>query len=212
MTFSFPSRVYPILDTGALRLRGLEAESVARAWLDGGARLLQYRHKSAWRRETAEELERIAQLCREFQAQLIVNDRADFAVIAGTGLHVGQDDLSPSDARRLIGARLLGLSTHTTEQLRMADAEPADYLALGPIFSTTSKANPDSDVGLANLAAWRRLTRKPLVAIGGITAETAPAVLASGADCVAVIGALLPESNDLTGIRARMEEWIKLTK
>ena len=203
------SRVYPIADTEILARRGFEPTGFVQALLDGGARLVQFRHKSVYTRKSYEDLEAIAALCRAAGAQLIVNDRADFAAIFDAGLHVGQDDLPPLLARRVIGGRMLGLSTHTEAQLRAAAGESVDYVALGPIFRTASKRNADPEVGVQNLKTWRPLVAKPLVAIGGITLENAEAVLAAGADCVAVIGALLPESNDLGQVKARMETWIR---
>jgi len=125
--------------------------------------------------------------------KLIMNDRADLCLAAGfDGLHVGQDDLSPEAARMIIGpARWLGVSTHNAEQLAEADKTSAEYLAIGPVFATSSKANPDPVVGLAGVRRARELTRKPLVAIGGITRANARSVIEAGADSVAVISDLL---------------------
>jgi len=125
--------------------------------------------------------------------KLIMNDRADLCLAAGLdGLHIGQDDLSPESARKIIGPpRWLGVSTHNPEQLAEADKTSADYLAIGPIFATTSKANPDPVVGLEGIRRARELTRKPLVAIGGITRANARSVIEAGANAVAVISDLL---------------------
>jgi len=127
------------------------------------------------------------------RAKLILNDRADLCLAAGFGgLHVGQGDLSPEAARRIIGANLwLGVSTHNPEQITEADKTDADYLAIGPVFATTTKANPDPVVGLAGVRRARELTRKPLVAIGGITRYNARSVIEAGADSVAVISDLI---------------------
>jgi thiamine-phosphate pyrophosphorylase len=124
---------------------------------------------------------------------LIMNDRADICIAAGyEGVHLGQDDLSPEGARTVIGqTRILGVSTHNLEQLREADAGPADYIAFGPVFATSSKRDPDPVVGLDGIRAARAATRKPLVAIGGITRANAQSVIDAGADSVAVIGDLL---------------------
>jgi thiamine-phosphate pyrophosphorylase len=124
---------------------------------------------------------------------LIMNDRADICLAADfQGVHVGQDDLSPDGARTVIGVnRILGVSTHNLEQLREADAGPADYIAYGPVFKTSSKRNPDPLVGLEGLRAARAATKKPLVAIGGITRANAKSVIDAGADSVAVIADLL---------------------
>jgi thiamine-phosphate pyrophosphorylase len=138
-----------------------------------------------------------------------VNDRADIARLASAALHLGQDDLTPTDARRVVSAgTIIGFSTHNERQLREAANEPADYLAFGPIFGTVSKQNPDPVVGVEELRRLRPLTDRPLVAIGGITRANAPDVLAAGADSVAVIGDLFPDDGD---IRARVEEWIRRT-
>jgi thiamine-phosphate pyrophosphorylase len=130
-----------------------------------------------------------------------MNDRADLCIAAGfEGLHVGQDDLLPKSARRIIGAdRGLGVSTHNPEQLAEADKTSADYLAIGPIFATGSKANPDPIVGPDGLRRARELTRKLLVAIGGITRANARSVLDAGADSVAVISDLLRDPGKSAG-------------
>ena len=139
----------------------------------------------------------------------VVNDRADLAALMGAALHLGQDDLPPAAARRVTGPKtLIGFSTHNEGQLRAAQSEPVDYLALGPIFGTVSKHNPDPLVGLDKLRRLRPLTARPLVAIGGITRGNAHDVLSAGADSLAVIGDLFPED---TNLRARAEEWLRLT-
>ena len=164
------------------------AEELAAA----GITLLQYRNKSGSSRQM---LEHALELKRRVgdRVKLIMNDRADLCLAAGfDGLHVGQDDLSPESARRIIGpSRRLGVSTHNPEQLAEADKTSADYLAIGPIFATSSKANPDPVVGLDGLRRARELTRKPLVAIGGITRANARSVIDAGAVAVAVISDLL---------------------
>jgi len=125
--------------------------------------------------------------------RLIMNDRADLCLAADfDGVHVGQEDLSPESVRGIIGPdRWLGVSTHNPEQLREADLTSADYLAIGPVFATSSKDRPDPVVGLEGVRRARQLTRKPLVAIGGITRANAAAVIGAGADSVAVISDLL---------------------
>jgi thiamine-phosphate pyrophosphorylase len=203
-------RIYPILDCGTLTKRDCSIERVAAAMLEGGAAILQFRHKAQWTRAVFETAEKVAALCREDGALFIVNDRADMAMLLDAGLHVGQDDLAPRDARRLIGPdRILGFSTHNAQQLSAAGGEPINYVAFGPIFSTTSKENPDPVAGLEQLRNARGLCDVPLVAIGGITRENAPAVFAAGADTVAVISDLLPQDSSAKAIRTRMEEWIK---
>jgi thiamine-phosphate pyrophosphorylase len=188
---------YPVLD--ADRVSAIPA---AETLLAAGARILQYRHKSFFSQKAFEEASRIAELCRSAGALFIVNDRADIAKLLDAGLHLGQDDLAPVDARRVLPASsIVGFSTHNEQQLRAGDTEPVDYLAIGPIFATRSKQNPDPVVGLGRLRTLRSLTRKPLVAIGGITRELAPKVFEAGADSVAIIGDLFP----------RPEEWMAIS-
>jgi len=201
-------RLYPILDTGALERRGLAMVEAAAAMLEGGARVLQIRHKGLWNGKMYEAAREVASLCRQAGAILIVNDRADIARLLGAGLHVGQDDLAPGDARGLLGiGPIIGYSSHNAAQVRDAAAEPVDYLALGPIFGTSSKQHPDPVVGLEELRRCRALVGKPLVAIGGITRENARAVFEAGADTVAVIADLLPVSAAASDLRQRIEEW-----
>ena len=147
----------------------------------GGATLIQYRNKVGGTREMLSHAREIRRVLGN-AVQLIVNDRADICVAAGyNGVHVGQEDLSPEGARTVIGAeRVLGVSTHNLEQLTEADAGPADYIAFGPVFATSSKRNPDQVVGLEGLRQARAATRKPLVAIGGITRANARSVIEAG--------------------------------
>jgi thiamine-phosphate pyrophosphorylase len=204
-------RIYPILDTRALEARGFSVRRAAAAFLEGGAGILQLRHKQHWSRALFETAREIARLCREAGALCIVDDRADIAMLLEAGLHVGQDDLPPSDARRLMGSEaVIGFSSHNAAQVCAAGGEPVDYLAFGPVFSTTSKRNPDPATGIEGLKECRALVSKPLVAIGGITRETAAAAWAAGADSVAVIGDLLPAELSSQALRQRMEEWQRL--
>ncbi len=201
-------RVYPILDTEALAARGLGLEPAAAALLEGGARILQIRHKRHWSRTVFDSAREVARLCREAGAPLIVNDRADFAMLLAAGLHVGQEDLTPRDARGLIGPEaILGFSSHNLDQLRAAAAEPVDYVAFGPVFPTSSKRNPDPVTGVDALRLCRAAVNKPLVAIGGVTLENAPELWRAGADSVAVISALFPPDATPAGMRRRMREW-----
>ncbi|MGD0790934.1 MAG: thiamine phosphate synthase [Terriglobales bacterium] len=184
-------RLYPILDAACFHdAAGMfaAAEEIAAA----GCRLLQYRNKSGNARRMLEESRELRGRLGA-SVKLIMNDRADLCLAAGfDGLHVGQDDLSPEAARKILGpARWLGVSTHNPEQLAEADKTPADYLAIGPVFATSSKANPDPVVGLEGVRRARELTRKSLVAIGGITRANARSVIEAGADAVAVISDLL---------------------
>jgi thiamine-phosphate pyrophosphorylase len=204
---------YPILDTGLLHSRGFAPLDAARAILEGGARILQFRHKGQFTREVFESAEAIAQMCRQAGANFVVNDRADIARLLDAGLHVGQDDLSPSDARHIIGsARTLGFSTHNIDQFRNALAESVDYLAFGPVFSTSSKQNPDPVAGLDAFNRIRAISNRPLVAIGGITRDRAAQVLALGADSLAVIADLYPDPLDEVSLSERVAEWLAITK
>jgi thiamine-phosphate pyrophosphorylase len=202
-------KFYPILDAEVAARHRVDLAYAAEQILAGGARILQFRNKGFFSREVFAAMQRIAELCRAAGAQFVVNDRADLACLLGAALHLGQDDLPPAAARRVTGAAtVIGFSTHNESQLRAAADEPADYLALGPIFGTASKLNPDPVVGLAELRRLRGLTNRPLVAIGGITRANARDAFAAGADSVAVIGDLFPEDGNL---RARTQEWVSAT-
>jgi thiamine-phosphate pyrophosphorylase len=186
-------RLYAIMDSSGFPDTGSLC-AFAEHLIAGGVTLLQYRNKTGNARlmlEQAQALKRVVGV----RARLIMDDRADVCLAAGyDGLHVGQEDLSPASARALIGKeRWLGVSTHNPEQMREADATSADYLAIGPVFATRSKENPDPVVGLEGVRRARELTAKPLVAIGGITRANARSVLEAGADAVAVISDLLGE-------------------
>jgi thiamine-phosphate pyrophosphorylase len=186
-------RLYAILDSS--HFQGTEALCVAASELvAGGVTLLQYRDKTGKARQV---LEHARELKRQLgdSVKLIMNDRADLCLAAGfDGVHVGQDDLSPAGARAVIGNSLwLGVSTHNPEQLAEADRTMADYLAIGPVFATLSKTNPDPVIGLEGVRQARALTRKPLVAIGGITRGNCRSVIEAGADAVAVISDLIRE-------------------
>jgi thiamine-phosphate pyrophosphorylase len=188
-------RLYPIVDEGILNLHGLETHRFVTAMKAAGVGLLQYRNKTG----TPQQILRTAAVIRNAMAggecRLILNDRADLAALAGwDGVHVGQDDLSPEDARRVVGAeRWVGVSTHTEEQVRLAELSCADYVAVGPVFATGTKRDAEPVIGLAGIALARALTKKPLVAIGGVTRANARSVIEAGADSVAVISALIDE-------------------
>jgi thiamine-phosphate pyrophosphorylase len=196
-------RFYPIVDSEIAARFGVEPLAVADDILQAGAKILQFRHKGFFSREMVATIECIADLCRQTGALFVVNDRADIARVVGAGVHLGQDDLRPLSVRTVVGPEtVIGFSTHNESQLRAGADEPADYLALGPIFGTGSKKNPDPTVGLEDLRRLRTLTSRPLVAIGGITRANADRVLAAGADSVAVIGDLFPD------VRTRAREWL----
>ncbi len=186
-------KLYAIVDTATLARHNIAPISFTEALLDAGVRLLQYRHKGPFTKSIFAEAQAIANLCHQANAHYVINDRADIARILHAGLHLGQDDLTPTDARTVIGnAALLGYSTHNAAQLAAANNEPVDYLAIGPIFATGSKETPDPVLGLEPLPHLRTLTTKPLVAIGGITLANAESVLATGIDSIAVISDLIP--------------------
>jgi thiamine-phosphate pyrophosphorylase len=173
------------------------AGEFAQKLVDAGVRLLQYRNKMAPARELWNESRVIARVMSRAEGTFLVNDRPDVAYLAGAGgVHVGQEDLDVEQARAVVGPeRWVGVSTHNLEQFEQAAKSSADYIAVGPIFPTSSKANPDPVVGTDLLRRVRAFTTKPIVAIGGITLERAPEVLAAGADSVAVISDILKARN-----------------
>jgi thiamine-phosphate pyrophosphorylase len=183
-------RLYVILDPALLKSPAIDC---ARELADAGVRLMQYRDKSAPAREVLTTSRHLAELLVPRGVALYVNDRADIAALAGaTGVHVGQDDLGVDQSRQLMGnEKCVGVSTHNVEQFERALLTSADYIAIGPIFPTGSKAHPDRVVGLETIRRVRALTDKPIVAIGGITLEAAAQVRRAGADCVAVISDIL---------------------
>ena len=202
-------KLYPITDR---RLSGLShAEQVA-CLADGGATFIQLREKHLSPREFYRAAEEALRVARERGVKLIVNDRADIALALGAdGLHLGQDDMPPEAARALLGeGAIIGFSTHNVAQAVEAARLPVAYVAIGPVFATSSKSNPDPVVGLEGVARVRQAVGHiPLVAIGGITRENARAVLEAGADSVAVIGALLTPA-DPAEITRRTREFLGL--
>ena len=190
---------------------GLPPVAAAEAILEAGALILQFRHKGFFSRDVFIEAEKVSMICRDAGALFVMNDRADIAMLLDAAIHLGQDDLAPADARRIMPpGRVIGFSTHNADQLEAGDREPVDYVAIGPIFATASKLKPDPVVGIERLRALRPLTRKPLVAIGGITLETAPSVFEAGADSVAIISGLYRQPLTKASLRARAEEWLAI--
>ena len=188
------TRLHAIVDVDASRRAGLAPLEVARAFLAGGARLLQLRAKTLETRAFLQLADACVAAARPYNASLIINDRTDIALLSeAAGVHVGQDDLPPAAVRRLVGEhKIVGFSTHTLAQLEAAMRAPISYVAIGPVFGTTSKDTGYDAVGLELVAAAAKLADDiPLVAIGGITLDNAPSVLAAGAASVAVIGDLL---------------------
>jgi thiamine-phosphate diphosphorylase len=176
-------------------------EEIVRMFLDGGANLIQLRDKEASGRELLDQAIACLKMTSKAGATLIINDRVDVALTAGAdGVHLGQDDLSVDEAREILGEdKIIGVSTHSIDQFRAALETSANYIAVGPVYPTLTKDNPALVVGLELVHEARKLTDRPLVAIGGISHARAPEVIAAGADCVAVISALypLPEKVDL---------------
>ena len=190
MKFTLP-KIYPITDT---RISGLSHVEQVRRLIAGGARLIQLREKHAGAGEFYDAAVESIALARQHGVKIIINDRLDVALAAGAdGVHLGQDDLPPDEARRLVGENfLIGFSTHSVEQAVSALRLPLDYIAIGPIFGTTTKDDPDPEIGLDGLKAVREAVRDfPLVAIGGITRLNCRSVLDAGGHSVAVISDLL---------------------
>ena len=186
------ARLNAIVDVDASRRAGWDPVTVASAFLDGGATFLQLRAKSLAGSNFLRMAVEIVERARQQRALVIINDRPDItALSAADGVHLGQTDLDPASARRVLGpGRLIGRSTHTTDELDRAAREPIDYVAIGPVFGTATKLTGHDAVGLAMV---RRAadSGRPVVAIGGITLENAPAVIEAGAQSVAVISDLL---------------------
>jgi thiamine-phosphate pyrophosphorylase len=199
-------RLYAIMDAAAFPDADLLCR-YAEELIVGGVTLLQYRNKSGNARQILEQARELKR-CVGDRARLIMNDRADLCLAAGFGgVHVGQEDLSPEGARKVIGeAMWLGVSTHNPAQIVEADKTSADYLAIGPVFATASKENPDPVVGLEGVRHARGLTRKPLVAIGGVTRANCREIMAAGADAVAVISDLA------TSPRKSAEEFFRILR
>jgi thiamine-phosphate pyrophosphorylase len=199
-------RLYPILDADALARAGVPLATAARTLYEAGVRWLQYRDKRGSDAAVAAALRELREVFPAGDAVLLLNDRVHLcAPVGADGVHIGQEDLLPQEARRILGPhRLLGVSTHNATQLSAAIATgAADYLAIGPVFATGSKENADPVVGLAGVKAARASTRLPLVAIGGITGSNGRTVIEAGADSVAVISALLSENDRQMAERVR---------
>ena len=206
-------KLYPITDA---RLSGLSHAAQVARLCDGGATLVQLREKHLSPREFYREAAEALRVARARGARLVINDRADIALAVGAdGVHLGQDDLRPDAARRLLGeAAVIGFSTHDLAQAARAARMPVTYIAFGPVFATSSKENPERIVGLEGLRRARDVIgdRIPLVAIGGITRGNARSVLEAGADSVAVIGALVSQTGDPSSITLRTREFLLETE
>jgi thiamine-phosphate pyrophosphorylase len=191
-------RLYAIVDAETLAKRGLQLSWFVSRLREAGVTLLQYRDK----RGTEEEILRNAKIIEEeFRGtphMLVMNDSPVLAMLSDwNAVHIGQGDAAIREARKILQpGGIVGCSAHTEQQVKAADEAGADYIAIGPVFATSTKANPEPVVGLEGLRRARLLTKRPLVAIGGITPENAQDVIAAGADSVAVIGALLSSGAD----------------
>jgi len=196
--------LYVILDAALLPNDPVEFE---KRLIQAGARLFQYLNKTAPARELLQATQALGVTARQEGGSFLVNDRPDIARLAwANGVHVGQDDLDVAAARAIVGLEaFVGISTHNMEQFKAAADTDADYIAVGPVFETRSKEKPDPVVGLALIREARRLTSKPIVAIGGITLDRAAEVIAAGADSVAVISDILAAKNPAARVKQYLE-------
>ena len=206
MTFTLP-KIHPITDVG---LSGISHAEQVRRLVRGGARLIQLREKDRGTARWIDDARDALAAARDGGAKLIINDRVDVAMVLGAdGVHLGQDDLPPAEARKLLGPdKIIGFSTHSLEQALAAIEMPVDYIGVGPIFSTTTKAAPDPVVGTELLSAIRNAAAGvKIVAIGGIRADSLLSVLNAGADSAAMVGAIIGET---ALIEERMDAMIRL--
>jgi thiamine-phosphate pyrophosphorylase len=198
--------LYPIIDTGLCAVRAIDPRALAEAFLRGGARLIQLRDKSVMSSERLSLADDLVRRARAAGAEIVINDRADIARLSGAdGVHVGQDDLMVDDARAVVGERaIVGLSTHDETQIAAAARTSASYIAVGPIYGTSTKDTGYSARGL-DLVRLARASGKAVVAIGGITPERARDVIAAGASSVAIISDLLTDDPE-----ARVREFLRI--
>jgi len=206
----FP-RLYPIVDEGLLELRRVSLGWVAEELKAAGAMLVQYRNKVG---EPDSILRGACVIWEVFEGsgcRLMMNDHADLVKPAGFGgVHVGQGDMAPEDARRVVGVdRWVGVSTHDDEQVRVANETSADYIAVGPVFATGTKLDAEPVIGLDGVRRALALTKKPIVAIGGITRANAQSVIDAGADSVAVISALFVEGETVERVAGDFLELLR---
>lgn len=185
-------KLYPILDAGLLAAHGMELRWAAEQMRGAGVKLLQYRDKAGAPQAVLRNAAVIREVFAGAECRMILNDRADLALLARwDGVHMGQGDLLPGVARRVVGLeRWVGVSTHNDEQVRLADLSCADYIAVGPVFATGTKLDAEPVIGLDGVCRARALTSKPIVAIGGITRQNARSVIDAGADSIALISGL----------------------
>ena len=203
---SFLPRLYPITDTLVSGLSHAEQVELLAA---GGATLIQLRDKRASPRDFYEAALEAMSVARRLGVRIVINDRVDIAIaVKADGVHLGQTDLPPDRARLLLGeSRIVGYSTHTPEQALAATFAPVDYIAIGPVFQTQTKERPDEVVGLKTVSEVKRQVTKPVVAIGGITLDSARLVIEAGADSIAVIADLL-SPGDIAERTRRFLDWL----
>ena len=197
MSWRIP-KIYPLTNVD---LAGMSHADQVQRLIEGGASLIQLREKNLPLRKFHEEAKAALAVARAHGAILIINDRVDLALaLNADGVHLGQDDLPPELARKLLGPdALIGFSTHSVEQAEIAAELPIDYIAIGPIFHTTSKEDTAPIVGLEGIRAVRRVAPDvPIVAIGGLIQDRIPQVLAAGADSIAVMSAVLAGPQDIS--------------
>jgi|SRR5882724_442035 len=196
--------LYVILDAALLPSDPIE---LTKRMLDAGARLFQYRNKTSSSRELLHASQALCLTVRQHGGTFLVNDRVDIShLAAANGVHLGQDDLSVSAVRKIAGNEcLIGLSTHTVQQFEAAVESDADYIAVGPIFPTSGKQNPDPVIGVDFIRTVRKSTSKPIVAIGGITLERAREVIDAGADTIAIISDILKAKNPADRVRQYLQ-------
>jgi thiamine-phosphate pyrophosphorylase len=206
LKFTFP-KIYPITDE---HISGLSHSEQVERLIAGGATLIQLREKCSTARVFYEAAAKAVEIARTHNVNIVINDRVDIALALKAGVHLGQDDLPPERARDILGPdAIIGYSTHSAEQAVRAMTLPVDYIAIGPIFQTRTKSNPDPTIGLDGLRHVRSVVDKiPLVAIGGIDESNVISVLDSGADSAAIIGAIISDPEKITHT---MTGFIKLT-
>ena len=206
-------KIYPITDSHLSKISHIEQ---VEKLIEAGARFIQLREKYASSRAFYESAESVLKIARKFNVKIIINDRVDIALaLKADGVHLGQDDLSPSEARKILGEKaIIGFSTHNVEQAIAAVRMPIDYLAIGPIFSKKTKENPEAIVGLENLRKVRDATGIiPLVAIGGINAENLPEVYNSGANSAAIVSSLISDAEKIgANFKYLSSLWIAVCK
>lgn len=207
MRFELP-KIYPITDA---RISGISIPEQVKRLINGRSTLIQLRDKHASSRAFFASAAEAISIARPHGVRIIINDRVDIALaLNADGVHLGQDDLPCTHARRILGDEaIIGLSTHSPEQAIAAISLPIDYIAIGPIFSTTTKDNPDPLVGLNGLIQTRRLIADfPLVAIGGITCANMQDVIEAGADSAAIISDLVSDADQISlKLRTMMTQW-----